>query len=325
MLVRLRVSIFIVIIHTLKVKKQGMKINKLQFIIQVFPQRLLWVGIIAAFTYCAICLVLFIGQPRFIFFPSAVIEKTPEFFNLPYEEVWLAVPGKTGQVERIHGWWIEAKQPNAKVLLYLHGNGINIGANIAHANRFHQLGFSVLLIDYRGYGRSEGSFPNEKRVYEDAATAWNYLVQQQEIPPSQIFIYGHSLGGAIALDLAVKHPQAAGLIVESSFTSIRDLITYRNMFWMFPVDLILTQRFESIKKLPNLKMPVLFIHGAADSTVPSFMSEKLYAAAPEPKQLLLVPGADHNNTAVVAGSQYLQLVESFIQQVQTPRYLNSFD
>ncbi|MBD2727307.1 alpha/beta fold hydrolase [Nostoc sp. FACHB-892] len=292
-----------------------MKFNKLQFIIQVFSQLLFWGGIIAVLAYSAICLFLFIGQPRFIFFPSAVIEKTPEFFNLPYKEVWLPVPVKAGKVEHIHGWWIEAKQPNAKVLLYLHGNGINIGANIAHANRFHQLGFSVLLIDYRGYGRSEGMFPNEKRVYEDAFTAWNYLVQQQEIPPSQIFLYGHSLGGAVAIDLAVKQPQAAGLIVESSFTSIRDLITYRNVFWMFPVDLILTQRFNSIEKLPKLKMPVLFIHGAADSTVPSFMSQKLYAVAPEPKQLLLVPGADHNDTAVIAGLQYLQWVESFFEKV----------
>ncbi|MBW4672618.1 MAG: lysophospholipase [Desmonostoc geniculatum HA4340-LM1] len=291
--------------------------NNLQFIIPVITRSLLWAGIIAAFVYFAICLFLFMSQTRFIFFPSVVIEKTPEFFNLPYEEVWLPVAVKTGKVEHIHGWWIKAKQPNAKVLLYLHGNGINIGANIGHANRFYQLGFSVLLIDYRGYGRSEGSFPNEKRVYEDAATAWNYLVQQQEISPRQIFIYGHSLGGAIAIDLAVKHSQAAGLIVESSFTSVRDLIAYRNMFWMFPVDLILTQRFESIKKLPNLKMPVLFIHGVDDVVVPSFMSQKLYAAAPEPKQLLLVAAAEHNNTALVAGSQYLQWVESFVEQVLT--------
>ncbi|RCJ24009.1 phospholipase [Nostoc sp. ATCC 43529] len=278
---------------------------------------LIWAGIITAFIYFAICLFLFISQTRFIFFPTAVIEKTPEFFNLPYEDVWLPVAVKTSKVESIHGWWIKAKQPNAKVLLYLHGNGINIGANVAHANRFYQLGFSVLLIDYRGYGRSESSFPNEKRVYEDAATAWNYLVQQQQIPPRQIFIYGHSLGGAIAIDLAVKHPQAAGLIVESSFTSIRELIAYRKQFGMFPVDLILMQRFESIQKLPNLKVPVLFIHGVADLAVPSFMSQKLYAAAPEPKQLFLVPAAEHNNTAVVAGSQYLQLVESFVEQVLT--------
>jgi uncharacterized protein len=296
--------------------------NKLLIQVQVLFRLLLWVGIVAAFllqvavgiAYCAICLFLFVQQPRFIFFPYAVIEKTPEFFNLPYTEVWLPVPLATGKVEHIHGWWITAKQPNAKVLLYLHGNGVNIGANIAHANRFHQLGFSVLLIDYRGYGRSEGSFPNEMRVYQDAVTAWNYLVQQQKIPPNQIFIYGHSLGGAVAIDLALKHSEAAGLIVESSFTSIRDLVAYQNLFWMFPVDLILTQRFESIKKLPKLKMPVLFIHGTEDLTVPSFMSQKLYDAAPEPKKLFLVPGADHNDTAVVAGWQYLQWIESFVGQ-----------
>ncbi|WP_341527281.1 alpha/beta fold hydrolase [Nostoc sp. UHCC 0302] len=289
---------------------------------QVLFKLLLWAGTVVAIAYSAICLFLLIQQPRFIFFPSAVIEKTPELFNLTYEEVWLPVPVKTGKVEHIHGWWIKAKQPNAKTLLYLHGNGINIGANIAHTNRFYQLGFSVLLIDYRGYGRSQGIFPNEKRVYQDAATAWKYLVQQRQIPAKQIFIYGHSLGGAIAIDLAVKYPDAAGLIVESSFTSIRDLVTYQNIFWMFPVDLILTQRFESIKKVPELKMPVLFIHGAVDSTVPAFMSEKLYAKAIAPKQLFLVSGANHNDTAVVGGLQYVQKIESFIQQVQGCRYLN---
>ena len=293
-----------------------MIIKKPKPIIQVLLKLLFWLGVVAAIAYCTICLYLYFQQPRFIFFPSSVIEKTPEYFQLPYEEVWLAVPATFGKVEHIHGWWIKANQPNPKVLLYLHGNGINIGANVAHAKRFHQLGFSVLLIDYRGYGRSEGSFPNEMRVYEDAATAWNYLVQQRQIPQKEIYIYGHSLGGAIAIDLAVKHPDAAGLIVESSFTSIEQLVTARNMFSMFPVNLILTQRFESIKKIPRLKMPVLLIHGTADSTIPAFMSENLYAAAPELKKLILVPGAEHNNTADVAGLQYLLWVQSFVEKVQ---------
>ena len=273
---------------------------------------LVWVGVVAALGYSAVCIFLFFRQPRLIFFPSPIIETTPESFNLRYEEVWLAVPVASGKVERIHGWWIGANQSDANVLLYLHGNGINIGANVGHANRFHQLGFSVLLIDYRGYGRSEGGFPNEHRVYQDAATAWNYLVHQRHISPCQIFIYGHSLGGAIAIDLAVQHPDAAGLIVESSFTSIRQIVAYRNIFSMFPVELILTQRFESIKKVPNLKMPVLFIHGTADVTVPAFMSQDLYAAAPEPKKLLLVPEARHNNVAEAAPSQYLPAVQSFV-------------
>lgn len=292
-----------------------MRIDRLQLPLNLLLKLILWFGIIAAIAYCAFCLLLFIQQPRFIFFPSRVIEETPEQFQLPYKEVWLPVPVRSLRVEHIHGWWLESQQPNAKVLLYLHGNGINIGANIAHASRFYKLGFSVLLIDYRGYGRSEGAFPNETRVYQDAATAWNYLVQQLHIPPGDIFIYGHSLGGAIAIDLAVKHPNAAGLIVESSFTSIRQVIAYRNMFRMFPVDIILTQRFESIKKLPQLKMPVLFLHGTTDSTVPFFMSQKLYAVAPEPKKLILVPNAGHNDLADVAGLQYMQWVDDFIQKL----------
>jgi len=273
-------------------------------------------GVVVALTYLSACLYLFFQQTRFIFFPSPVIETTPEFFNLRYQEVWLPVPTASGKVERMHGWWIPATQADAKVLLYLHGNGINIGANVGYANQFHQLGFSVLLMDYRGYGRSEGSFPTESRVYQDATTAWDYLVKQRQIQPSQIFIYGHSLGGAIAIDLAVQHPEAAGLIVESSFTSIGDIAKLQSRFWMFPVDLILNQRFDSISKVRSLQVPVLFIHGTADFLVPAVMSQQLYAAAPEPKHLFLVPGAGHNNLAEIAGMQYLQAVQKFFQQVQ---------
>ena len=294
-----------------------MRTNKLQYPVQLLFTLFVWLGVVVAIAYLAVCIFLFLQQSRFIFFPAKVIETTPEFFHLAYEDVWLPVNAKSGKVARIHGWWIGASQLNAKVLLYLHGNAINIGANVAHAHRFHQLGFSVLMIDYRGYGRSEGGFPTESQVYQDAATAWDYLVYQRQIPPSQILIYGHSLGGAVAIDLALKHPDAAGLIVESSFTSIRKVVAYRNNFWMFPVDSILTQRFDSIGKVPNLKIPVLFIHGTADVIVPAFMSQDLYAAAPEPKKLLLVPGAAHNNVAEVAASVYLEAVRSFVTSTES--------
>lgn len=122
--------------------------------------------------------------------------------------------------------------------------------------------------------------------------------------------------------MAVKHPDCAGLIVESSFTSVRDVIFYRNSFGLFPVDLILTQQFESITKVPRLQVPVLFIHGTADTTVPSFMSQNLYNAAPESKQLLLVPGAGHNNAAEFAPSQYIRTVKSFLQQFSDSQLSN---
>ncbi len=281
----------------------------------IWLKLLLKFGLVVAIAYLAACLYLYFQQTRFIFFPSSAIEVTPKAFNLKYQEVWIPVTAASGKVEKIHGWWIPAAKPNAKVLLYLHGNGVNIGANAAHADRFHRMGFAVLIIDYRGYGLSEGSFPNETSVYLDAATAWNYLVKQRQIQPSDIFIYGHSLGGAIAINLAVQQPKAAGLIVESSFSSIQNVVNLRNQFRLFPVSFILNQRFDSISKVKNLRIPVLFIHGTDDFVVPVTMSEQLYATAPEPKQLLIVPNAGHNDVAEVAGWQYFKTVQKFVRQV----------
>lgn len=270
-------------------------------------------GIVAAIAYLAVCVLLYFQQTRFIFFPSSVIEVTPKAFNRKYQDVWIPVLAASGKVEKMHGWWIPAATPNAKVLLYLHGNGVNIGANAAHADRFHQMGFAVLIIDYRGYGLSEGSFPNEKSVYLDAATAWDYLVKQRQIQPSNIFIYGHSLGGAIAIDLALQQPKAAGIIIESSFTSIQNVVNLRGQFKLFPINFILNQRFDSINKVKNLQMPALFIHGTDDLIVPVNMSKQLYAATPEPKQLIIVPNAGHNDVAEVANLQYFQVVKEFVR------------
>jgi uncharacterized protein len=190
-----------------------------------------------------------------------------------------------------------------------------MGANVEHANRFHRLGLSVFLIDYRGYGQSQGDFPTESQVYQDAQLAWDYLVKKRGINPNQIYIYGHSLGGAIAIDLAVRHPEAAGLIVEGSFTSTRAMVDFqKGLYWMFPIDLLLTQRFDSISKVDRLQIPVLFIHGTADTIVPVEMGRKLFDAAPEPKQLYIVPDAGHNNVAEFAGAEYLQKVRQFLEQ-----------
>ncbi|PSM49374.1 phospholipase [Chroococcidiopsis sp. CCALA 051] len=277
---------------------------------------LLSVTAIAGSLYIIACLFLYFQQARFIFFPRATIDTTPAAFNLQYQEVWLPVKTASSKVEKIHSWWIPASTPSNRVLLYLHGNGINIGANVAHASRFHRMGFSVLLPDYRGYGLSQGNFPSESQVYQDAQVAWNYLVKEKKIPANQIFIYGHSLGGAVAIDLAVKQPKAAGLIVESSFTSVADMVNHQQIYRIFPIELLLHQRFDSIDKVGSLAMPVLFIHGTADWQVPASMSQQLYTAAPQPKQIFLVPEAGHNNTAEGAGSKYFQVVQQFVKQVE---------
>ncbi|MEB3308668.1 MAG: alpha/beta fold hydrolase [Snowella sp.] len=282
---------------------------------------------LGAVAYLGICISLWVGQNRLIFVPSAQMEGTPADVGLTYQEIWLPVGDNPSSTEKIHAWWIPRshKTPkNEKVLLYLHGNGGNISSNIGRAKRYQKLGFSVLLIDYRGYGRSVGAFPTEARVYQDAQIAWNYLVQERKIAPENIFIYGHSLGGAIAIDLAVRQPQAAGVIVESTFTSLKQMAELEPRYRWLPIDFVLHQRFDSLKKVPRLKMPLLFIHGKQDSTVPAAMSQTLFETATAPKQLLLIPEAEHNNVSSVGDERYNAAVEQFIQLVEQSSHSSHF-
>ncbi|MEL7037213.1 MAG: alpha/beta fold hydrolase [Cyanobacteria bacterium J06592_8] len=280
---------------------------------------ILAVGLV--FAYTVACLVLRFAQSWFIFFPTRKILATPQDLDLSYQEIWLPITTEAGKNEQVHGWWIPFSSTSSteeRVILDCHGNGSNISANLGYAQRFNQMGLSVFLIDYRGYGRSTKRVPSETSVYQDVELAWNYLVNERGIKPHNIFIFGHSLGGAIAIELATKHPDLAGLIVESSFTSIRKMVDYQGRYWMFPVDLLLTQTFDSISKVSQLKMPILFTHGTEDDVVPVEMSRELFEEATEPKQLLIVPGADHNDVCQVGGSIYLEALQKFLEE-NSPR------
>lgn len=267
--------------------------------------------------YGAIAWLLFLHQRRFIFSPMSAIELTPEKLNLSaYEEIWIPVENK-GKIERLHGWFLPSSYSPWGTVLYLHGKGGNISTNIRQAHYFQKLSFSVLLFDYRGYGRSEGDFPSEKQVYRDAETAWNYLREQRNIPPDRIFIYGHSLGGAIAIELATRHPEAAGLIVQNSFTSLVDMSNRLAHFRLFPINFLLKHRFDSIEKVANLQVPVLYIHGAEDDYVPPQMSQTLYERSPQPKSLFLVPGANHNNGNLFYDNpHYSKNILQFVRQTK---------
>jgi pimeloyl-ACP methyl ester carboxylesterase len=271
-------------------------------------------GLAAAF-YVSACTYMWVQQKHVIFMPERKIIKTPADYHLKFEDVYLQVHSSDGHIEQMHCWWIPTDEPSNRYLIYLHGSALNIGANVSHARRFKELGFSVLLISYRGYGQSEGDFPTEAQVYADAEAAWNYLVKQKGITPSDIFIYGHSLGGAVAINLAVSHPEAKGLIVEATFTSIADMGRQHKFYRLLPLGLITHQRFDSINKIERLKMPVLFLHGTEDSLVPFTMSRRLFDRAPSPKKLKLISGGGHNNSASVGGAEYLESVREFIKMV----------
>jgi hypothetical protein len=268
--------------------------------------------------YISACLALFLGQERLIFDPSSEITKTPAERQLAYEEVWVPVTTKAGApAERMYGWWIPSQGKRLGTILYLHGNSNNISGNVDRAYQFAQMGFSVLLVDYRGYGKSQGDFPSEKQVYADARAMWDYLTQKRKIKPEQIIIYGHSLGSAIAIDLAAsKQPKVAGAILQNSFTSMSAMADRRWWYKLVPIPLLLTQKFDSLSKVPALSIPVLYIHGTADRLVPAEMSRALYSATPAPgKKLMLVANGVHETSSPeYATEHHLEAISQFAQQ-----------
>lgn len=264
--------------------------------------------------YAGACGFLFLRQNYLLYTPKATVRHTPASMGLAYQEVWLPVPNSR-DAEQVHGWWIPAVSQEKGVVLYFHGAGNNLEAYRGDLKAIHRLGFSVFAIDYRGYGRSRGRFPSETQIYEDARLAWNYLTQKRQIPARRIYLFGVSLGGAVAIDLAKQQPDAAALIAVGTFTSMREQVAAAG-YWMFPIDGLLTQRFDSIQKIRDVRIPVLLAHGTGDRFVPSWMSQQLYEAAAEPKRLLRVPGLDHGQIGtLIKGREFTAEMQRLYQSV----------
>jgi len=219
-----------------------------------------------------------------------------------YEEHWIAV-GAEGH--KLNAWWLPSPDAHAPALVYFHGARWNLTGSAARLERWRRLGFSVLGIDYRGFGKSSDAAPSEASAYEDAEAAWQYLARLA--PGSPRYVVGHSLGGAIAVEIARRHPEAAGLVLESTFTSVEDMVD-QSPWGFLPVSLILTQRFDALAKIGEVKMPVLIAHGTRDSIVPFEMGERLYAAANAPKRLVRVEGAGHHNLSGAGFDDYRRAI-----------------
>lgn len=242
-----------------------------------------------------------------IFHGSTNMADTPRDKGLAFSEEWIDVPaaGDVG-AGKIHAWWIPADTANAPAILFFHGNAGSISSNLRFAERFHAAGFAVLTIDYRGYGTSSTALPSEKSVYADARAAWDRFVALTPHTAKRV-VYGHSLGGAIAIDLATKVSGIDALIEEGSFTSMLAEAKIVMPGWM-PLALIQTQYFSSDEKIQKLRMAKLFIHCTGDEMVPGAMSDELFRLAPEPKKQLVIPGGDHNDCPSTAPDEWARAV-----------------
>ena len=269
------------------------------------PMRLLIAGgVLAAFV--GGCMQLEYRERELTFRPSRVAAGW--FSGVPdgVREINLPVGGEN-DAPKINAWWWPAPRADAPAILYLHGARWNLTGQLRRIEQLHKFGFAVFAIDYRGFGKSDGDLPSEETVYADAMTAWQWLVKQQPDPARRL-IYGHSLGGAVAIDLAARLGEngesARGLVVESTFTTLADVASAMTYDWL-PTRLLLKQKFDSLSKIAHVRMPVFIAHGASDRLIPSRFSSALFEAAHEPKKLLLVDGASHNNTMIVGEHDYL--------------------
>jgi pimeloyl-ACP methyl ester carboxylesterase len=246
---------------------------------------------------------------RFIYFPTRyptgdwTAKNVPG--GLPFED--RQFESKDGTA--LHGWWVPRKDAKAAIL-FCHGNGGNI-TNYAPAiaRLGKNLGVSVLIFDYRGYGKSEGS-PSEQGLYEDAEAAFAELTGPLGVAPDRVIIYGHSLGTAVATELAMRR-RAAGLVLEAPFTSMTEMIR-RAVPFLKPEDLV-SAKYDTIAKIPKLAVPLLVAHGTRDKTIPVQMGREVFEAAPQPKDYYEVDDAGHSDCSV-RGEEFYDRLRDLIDR-----------
>ena len=245
-----------------------------------------------------------------VFFPGKRIGDTPEAAGLHYEDVYLV----TDDNINIHGWFVP--RPDAKAtLLFFHGNAGNISHRLESISIFHDMGLSVFIIDYRGYGRSDGR-PSEQGTYRDAMAAWNYLVDERRVRPEEIIVFGRSLGGAVAAWLAAKVRPAA-VILESTFTSVKELGKFYYPY--LPVSRIARIHYPVDEYLTSFDCPVLIIHSHQDEVIPVIHGRRLFEYAREPKMFLPISG-DHNNGFLLSKDVYVKGVKQFLHTYMNDQF-----
>jgi fermentation-respiration switch protein FrsA (DUF1100 family) len=240
-------------------------------------------------------------EPRFIYYPVRQIGMTPDRLGLPYEDIYLT----TADGVRINGWFLAAERGGPTVL-FLHGNGGNISFSLEKLSILRQLGADVFIIDYRGYGRSQGE-PTERGTYRDADAAYRYLVRQRGVDPRRLVVYGESLGAAVAVDLASRE-RTGGVVLEGGFTSVVDV--GRAVFPFLPVRWLVRDRYDTLSKIGRIRAPLLILHAASDEFLAMDHAHKLLAEAHPPKRLVELRGG-HNDAFLVSNDAYRAALRTY--------------
>lgn len=241
----------------------------------------------------------------FVFFPARDHDFSPETMHMDYEDMIF----ETGDGKKLNGWFFPGKT-ESPVLIFFHGNAGNISHRLDNVLGLLEQELGVFIFDYRGYGKSSGS-PSEKGIYTDGLAAYDYLLEEKKVPPEKIILFGRSLGAAVAAQVALKR-KARVLIMESAFTSIKDMARTMPLFALLSP--FLPANYNNLKKVAQLRIPLLVIHGRRDDLVPFSMGQRLYDAARPPKFFYPLEGAGHNDTFVVGGPAYFQTLSRFIHQ-----------
>lgn len=259
-----------------------------------------------ALAYGGLAALLFLAQDKLAYYPQIgrEIQATPTDHGLGYEPFTLATPDG----ETLDAWFVPA-QPSRGVVLFLHGNAGNLSHRIDSIAMFHRLGYSVLIFDYRGYGRSSGK-PSEAGLYQDAQTAWDHLARTRGIAPGRIVLFGESLGGALAARLAARETPGA-LVLASSFTSAPQLAA--DLYPWLPVKWLLRLRYDTLAALSQVRCPVLVAHSPDDEIVPFRHGQALFDAAPQPKVLLTLAGG-HNDGFIFMREVWVAVLADFLNQ-----------
>ena len=252
--------------------------------------------------YLGLCLLMFLFQSRYVYFPARDILATPAALALPFEDITFVA----GDGRRIAAWFVPAT-PSRGTALICHGNGGNIGDRLHVIQLCHALGLNTFIFDYRGYGNSPGR-PSEQGTYADALGAWNFLTQERHLPPDRIIIFGRSLGGAVAAWLADRK-KPAGLILEATFTSLSDIGA--SVYPYLPVRLLCRYRYPTLDHVRNVRCPVLVAHSREDDMIPFTHGQKLFQAAPEPKVFAELSGG-HNDGEGFTEASYRKTLDEFL-------------